>query len=155
MAKKTYNQKLHASGDLPKVVDISENAKYVQRYNGTKMLIAAPIQYDEIMSKVPKGKVLTADKMRDFLARKAGADVTCPLTAGIFMNVCAYAAIERVDFEFPWWRTLKTGGELNDRFPGGAEAQKSHLESEGFQIYTKGKKLYVRDYEAFIWEVTL
>jgi hypothetical protein len=28
----------------------------------------------------------------------------------------------------PWWRTLKIGGELNAKYPGGIEAQMARLE---------------------------
>ena len=44
MARRTYNEKLHNVGDLPKIEDISDQPKAVRRYNGTKMLIAAPMQ---------------------------------------------------------------------------------------------------------------
>ena len=150
MARKSYNEKLNTPGDLPKVVDISDKATYVNRYGGDKMLIAAPMQYSAIMESVSMGKLITTDRLRDYLARKAGADVTCPLTAGIFINVCAYAAIERLDLDFPWWRTLKSKGELNDRFPGGCEAQRKYLETEGFKVIQKGKKYFVEDYENFM-----
>ena len=95
MARKTFNEKLHSVGDLPKIEDISDQPEAVKRYGGAKMLIAAPLQYNEVMVGVPEGRVTTTDRVRAHLAAQAGADFTCPLTAGIFVNVCANASEER------------------------------------------------------------
>lgn len=35
------------------------------------------------------------------------------------------------DDETPYWRHLKTNGELNTKYPNGVEAQKEKLEAEG------------------------
>ena len=41
----------------------------------------------------------------------------------------------------PWWRTLKTSGELNPKYPGGVAAQSKLLKAEGHEIIPgKGKK---------------
>jgi len=34
----------------------------------------------------------------------------------------------------PYWRTLKSKGELNEKYPGGAEAQAARLTEEGHTI---------------------
>jgi alkylated DNA nucleotide flippase Atl1 len=49
----------------------------------------------------------------------------------------------------PYWRTLKTGGELNPKYPGGVQAQSARLRAEGHVIASgKGKKPpKVKDYE--------
>jgi alkylated DNA nucleotide flippase Atl1 len=47
----------------------------------------------------------------------------------------------------PYWRTLKTGGVLNEKYPGGVEAQRQRLESEGHIIVQKGKSFTVKDYD--------
>ena len=62
MAKKTYNEKLNSPGDLPKIEDLSDKPEAVKRMGGVKMLIAAPLQYNELMEKVPEGKLLTDRK---------------------------------------------------------------------------------------------
>ena len=147
MAKKTYNEKLNNPGDLPKIEDLSNKPEAVKRMGGAKMLIAAPIQYNDIMTKIPEGKLTTVDRVRAALAAQAGADVTCPLTAGIFTNICAHASEERTDDKIPWWRTLKAGGELNEKYPGGIDGQKMMLEMEGHAVVQKGKRYFVADYE--------
>ncbi|MDR2721930.1 MAG: methylated DNA-protein cysteine methyltransferase, partial [Coriobacteriaceae bacterium] len=78
MAKKTYNEKLNSPGDLPKIEDLSSKPEAVARFGGTKLLVAEPMQYHEVMAKIPEGKVVTADRIREHLAKRAGADATCP-----------------------------------------------------------------------------
>ncbi len=163
MAKKTYNEKLHSADALPKIEDLSGQPEAVKRYGGAKMLIAAPMQYNEIMSQIPEGKVITMDRVRAKLAQQAGADFTCPLTAGIFVNICAQASGERAENKIsgntipedaiPWWRTLKTKGELNEKYPGGIDAQKLLLAVEGHTVIQRGKRYFVQDYEKHLAEL--
>ncbi len=55
----------------------------------------------------------------------------------------------------PYWRTLKSKGELNEKFPGGVEAQATHLKEEGHTILlSKTKKPQkVKDFEKALVEV--
>ena len=49
----------------------------------------------------------------------------------------------------PYWRTLKSKGELNEKYPGGVETQAARLEKEGHTIELgKGNKpRKVKDFE--------
>jgi hypothetical protein len=49
----------------------------------------------------------------------------------------------------PYWRTLKGKGELNEKYPGGVEAQAKHLKAEGHTIEPDktGKPKRVKDWE--------
>lgn len=116
MAKKTYNEKLQDSKDMLKIETITD-PKQILKYGGTKLLIAPPLLYDKVMRSVPKKKIITLDYLRAYLAKKYGADNTCPLTAGIFINIVAHASAERAVDETPYWRTLKKDGELNEKYP--------------------------------------
>ncbi len=145
MAKKTFNEKLNDSKNFPEIIEITD-PRMIERFRGTRMLIAPPLAYDALMRQVPAGKVLTSDVIRDYLARRHGADFTCPLTAGIFMNIAASASAERMKDETPYWRTLKKDGELNEKYPDGVEGQKALLEAEGHTIVQKGKRYFVKDY---------
>ena len=148
MAKKTYNEKLNHSGDLPKIEKLSD-PRFIERYKADTLLTAAPLEYDALMKKVPIGKLTTIDRMMAFLAKKYGADCACPMTAGIFVKTSAYASEERgSENETPWWRTLKKGGVLNEKFPDGIESQKLRLEAEGHKVIQKGKRYLVEAYEA-------
>ncbi len=102
------------------------------------------------MRQVPFGKVTTVGDIREFLAKESGGDFTEPITAGIFVSIAAWASEQRETDKTPYWRTLKAGGELNPKYPGGVEAQKEKLEAEGHTITARGRKnlrYYVRDYE--------
>jgi hypothetical protein len=150
MARKTWNEKLHTNKDnrYPVVEDISDNPKAVERFGGTKMLIAPATDYDRLMKSIPQGKLITVPLIREKLARDHSADFTCPLTAGIFTNIVANASDERAGIEeTPYWRTLKRDGELCEKFPGGLEGHKALLESEGHTVTQRGKRMFVTDFE--------
>lgn len=79
-----------------------------------------------------------------------------PMTAGIFVSIAAWASHQRSEEKTPYWRTLKTDGELNAKYPGGVEAQKEKLEAEGHTVLQKGRKnirYYVKDYEKVLMEL--
>jgi alkylated DNA nucleotide flippase Atl1 len=144
---KTFNEKLNHSGDLPKVEKLT-NPRLIERYKATTMAIVPPLEYDALMKKVPKGKLSTIDRMMAYMAKKHHAGCACPMTAGMFVNIAAHASEERAgQNETPWWRTLKKDGLLNEKYPGGIEAQKTLLEAEGHTIIQKGKKYFVEDCE--------
>jgi hypothetical protein len=100
---------------------------------------------------MPEGKLTTINEIRATLAKKHGATIGCPITTGIFAWIAANAAEERREKGekdiTPYWRVLKTGGVINEKYPGGVEAQKKLLEKEGHRIVQKGKKYVVIDYE--------
>jgi len=155
--RKTWLEKLADSKDLPKVVEI--NDRMSKRWGTGTVVIPAPIEVDEIMQRVPKGKLITVNQIRAILAQKHGASIGCPLTTGIFAWVAAHAAEEaategKQDIT-PYWRTLKSGGELNEKYPGGVTAQAAHLREEGHTIEPgKGKKPpKVKDFEKSLVEV--
>lgn len=147
--KKTWREKLHDSKDLPRVEVITE--KMSKRWGTGTLVIPAPIEVDEVMKKVPRGKIVTINEIRRVLAKKHGATIGCPLTTGMFARIAAEAAMEEAAEGrkriTPYWRTLKSGGELNPKYPGGIEGQRSRLEAEGHRIIQKGKKYKVEDYD--------
>ena len=153
--KKDFNKKMNDSKDMPKIVEITDEAG-IKKWGGRTMVIAPPIFYDEIMRKITKGKLTTNNEIRKYMAKKNNAEITCPLTAGIFINICAWASYQRENDKTPYWRTIKSDGELNPKYPGGVEAQKALLEKEGFTIITKGKnntRYYVKDFEKSLFDL--
>jgi len=150
MAKrKSWCEKLEDSKDLPRVERITE--KMSSRWGTGTVVIPAPKEVDEIMRKVPEGKLTTINGIRAALAKKHKATIGCPITTGIFAWVAANAAEEREQKgekdTTSYWRTLKKGGEINEKYPGGVEAQKRLLEKEGHKIIQKGRRHVVLDYE--------
>lgn len=61
---------------------------------GQRMLISSPAQIDAAIRAIPSGTSIDAPTLRARLAKAAGADVTCPLTTGIFLRIVAEAANE-------------------------------------------------------------
>jgi hypothetical protein len=148
--RESWREKLADSKDLPKVVKIT--GRMAQRWGQGTCAIPAPREVDAIMRKVPEGKLITINEIRQIVARKHQATIGCPITSGIFAWIAANAAEEDsragITDITPFWRTLKSGGELNPKYPGGIARLKSLLEAEGHKVIAKGKKHLVADYEA-------
>lgn len=152
---KNFNLMMNNNKDMPKI-QIVKDEKTVKKYGGNKMFFAPPIYYDELIRKVPKGKLLTISQIRTYLAKKYDADFTDPMTAGIFVNIVAWASYQRNNDITPYWRILKSNGELNSKYPEGIELQKKLLEEEGHIIIKKGTnniKYYVLNYEEKLFEL--
>lgn len=151
--KKDFNAMLKRDNGMPKIQIVTDEGT-IQKYGGEKMYFAPPIDYDRVMKRVPFGKLLTVGAIREYFAKKNGADFTDPITAGIFVSIAAWASYQRTEDETPYWRTLKANGELNAKYPGGAEAQKEKLEAEGHTVVKKGRtniRYYVKDYEKALY----
>ena len=150
MPRKTWNEKLHPDNGLPKVVH--REGKRLKKLGQDTMVVPAPAEVDEIMRSVAKGKLVTTDVIRTLLAKRHGTASACPLTTGMFTIIAAFASEERATEgkgnPTPYWRTLKSGGELNDKYPGGSSNQRSLLESEGHRVTQRGKKFIVENYES-------
>lgn len=143
-AKKSWQEKLLDNKGLPKTGPIDGNMS--KRWGTGTMVIPAPIEVDEFMQRVPRGKLVTINELRTALARKHKVSMACPITTGIFAWIAAHAA-EETRGKNPYWRTLKTGGQLNEKYPGGIPGLRKKLAAEGHKIIKKGKRHLVADYE--------
>ncbi|HMG74987.1 MAG TPA: MGMT family protein [Pyrinomonadaceae bacterium] len=146
-SKTSWREKLEKP-QQPKLVQIPPK---MSRFGKGTMLIPTPMLVDELVRRIPKGKLVTVGELRRKLAADFAADVTCPLTTGIFVRIAAEAAEEdrakgrrRIT---PYWRVVKDDGSLNPKFPGGEKLQTERLRSEGLSIIRKGKRTLVRDFE--------
>ncbi|HIR61421.1 MAG TPA: MGMT family protein [Candidatus Faecivivens stercoravium] len=151
--KKNFNAMLAEAKGMPRIQLVTDPAT-IRKYGGDRMYFAPPIDYDRAMRRVPRGMVTTVGEIRAFFAREAGADFTEPITAGVFVSIAAWASFQRQADETPYWRTLKAGGELNPKYPGGIEAQREKLEAEGHTVIRRGRKnfrYYVENYEKVLY----
>lgn len=151
--KKDFNAMLQRSNGMPKIQIITDEAA-IRKYGGRRMYFAPPLAYDQVMRRIPQGRLTTVGQIREYFARRSGADFTDPITAGIFVSIAAWASHQRTQAPTPYWRTLKAGGELNPKYPGGIEAQKQKLEAEGHTVVPKGRKnikYVVQGYEAALY----
>lgn len=149
--KKSWTEKLNDSKDFPRVEKLTGKLSKQWGAEGT-VVIPTPLEVDEIMKKIPKGKLTIINDIREKLAMKHKATISCPICTGIFATISAHAAEEEKQTSkkntTPYWRTLKAGGEINPKYPGGVEGQKKLLESEGHEVFQKGKKWLVYDFES-------
>jgi 6-O-methylguanine DNA methyltransferase, DNA binding domain len=152
---KTFLQKLsdapapHVVRELPQRVFqrwMPENP----RYGGT-MLVSSPREIESLMQQVGEGELTTTAEIAKRLAKKHKTDITCPMTTGIFTNIVAGAAQELRDGGAkaitPFWRTLKSDGSLNEKYPGGTDYQRRMLEAEGHIVVQKGKRWVVQEFQ--------
>lgn len=139
-SRTSWREKLEKPQE-PKIVDIPPKMSHFGK--GT-MLIPTPKLVDELIRKIPRGKLVTIGELRRKLAAEFATDVTCPLTTGIFVRIAAEAAEEaRANGRqrlTPYWRVIKDDGRLNPKFPGGAEQQIRALHAEGFTFVRNGTK---------------
>ena len=131
---KSWREKLATANGLPKT-----------------MVIPAPTEVDAFMRRVPRGKLTTVGDLQKALARQHGTMVACPMTTGIFAWIAAHAAeearAEGASDVTPYWRTLKTGGVINAKYPGGVAAQARALRAEGHRVVRKGREHVVAGFE--------
>jgi hypothetical protein len=121
---------------LPKVIPVPERMQ--KRFGTGTMLVPSPADVDAFIRTVPQGSLTTPAQIRDALAKKFLADVTCPLTTGIFVRIAAEAAEEDAragsSAITPYWRVVAGDGSLNPKFPGGTDQQAARLRAEGHHV---------------------
>jgi hypothetical protein len=153
-AKKSWHEKLTATRGLPKVGEV--NGKMSKRWGTGKMVIPAPTEVEALMKQVPKGRLVTINELRAALAAKHKVNFACPITTGIFSWIAAHAADEAAKAGArritPYWRTLKTGGEVNPKYPGGLKILVRQLRAEGHTLVHKGKRVLVEDYQKALFK---
>jgi hypothetical protein len=158
MAKKrSWREKLADSKDFPKVAEI--DCTKSKRWGTGTFVIPAPLEVDAAMKKIRRGKLATIDTLRKALAKKHGTTIACPITTGIFAWIAAHAADEDENAGrariTPYWRTLKSGGELNPKYPGGIKNLRARLAAEGHRVVQKGARYFVAEYEQALVEPKL
>lgn len=148
-AKKSWREKLTDNKGLPRVGRIE--GRMTRRWGQGTMVIPAPTEVDAIMKTVPRGKLITITEIRTRLAQRHHVSLACPITTGIFAWIAAHAAEEdaaagrrRIT---PYWRTLKSGGQLNEKYPGGILRLRKLLQAEGHKVFRKGSRYLVADFE--------
>ncbi|MDD4875814.1 MAG: MGMT family protein [Dehalococcoidales bacterium] len=158
--KKTWQQKLEDKGSLPKVLKLEKgfpccNAVHKMGAEvGDDIVLVNPSEVVEIMKQIPKGKLITIVEICKKIARQHNVKGCCSLTTGIFIMTAANAAEEAAhkgeSLGIPYWRTLKSEGFLNPKYPGGQEAHRKLLEQEGYKVIQKGKNFLVKDFQEFL-----
>jgi hypothetical protein len=158
--RKSWQEKLSDKEGYPKILKLERrfpcyNAVHKMGADvGDEVVLVNPSEVVEIMKGVPRGRLITIVEICRKIAKKHKVKACCSLTTGIFTMTAANAADEAAkqgkNLDIPYWRTLKADGSLNEKYPGGPEAQKEKLEKEGFKVMKKGKRYVVERYQDFL-----
>tara|TARA_B100000959_G_scaffold73750_1_gene78309 strand:+ start:228 stop:707 length:480 start_codon:yes stop_codon:yes gene_type:complete len=144
-----FRNKINDEKDFPKIKTIPK--KLHKSWGIGKFVMPSPLEVNSLMKKVSKGKLTTINQLREILAKKYKTTTACPIVTGIFVWITAYAAEEELKEGkkrvTPYWRTLKSNGIINEKYPGGIVAQKKILKLEGHTILHKGKNYIVENYQ--------
>jgi hypothetical protein len=108
-----------------------------KRY-GDRLLLPTPLLIAETVSQVPEGSAITVSEVRGTLAKRFGADRTCPLMTGIFVKIIAGAVAEdlaqRREPRWPIWRLVNDNGTLATTWPLDALYRAARLREEGLRL---------------------
>src|SRR5712675_1417702 len=88
--KMSWREKLEKP-QQPKLVKVPPK---MSRFGKGMMLIPTPMLVDKLIRRIPKGRLVTVGELRRKLAADFAADVTCPVTTGIFVRIAAETAEE-------------------------------------------------------------
>lgn len=94
---------------------------------GNTMLISSPGEIANYVARIPQGDTRTMDRLRNEMARKAGANAMCPVTAAIYLRVVAEVALRdlaeggRLDQVVPFWRVVTPDSKLAQKLSCGPD----------------------------------
>ena len=69
--RETWREKLGSTAqkqNLPRVVEVNE--KMSKKWGEGTCVIPSPVEVDALMKSVPKGKLITVNRIREFMAKK-------------------------------------------------------------------------------------
>lgn len=104
---------------------------------GQMMLIPTPKIVDAYIKQIPKGKFVETETIRKDLAAEYHAEITCPLTTGIFIRIAAEAAYEEyqqgkpLNKITPFWRVLSEKSPAAKKLSFGTKLLREQRKKEG------------------------
>jgi hypothetical protein len=94
---------------------------------GNTMLISSPGEIANYVARIPQGEERTIERLRNELARKAGANAMCPVTTAIYLRVVAEVALRDLEEGkslsevVPFWRVVKPDSKLAKKLSCGPD----------------------------------
>jgi hypothetical protein len=106
---------------------------------GQMMLIPTPKLVDDYIRQIPEGHEVDVPTIRKDLAAEYGAEVTCPLTTGIFIRIVAEAAYEEyqkgksLNKITPFWRVIHEKSPAAKKLTFGTRLLTEQRKKEGLK----------------------
>jgi hypothetical protein len=132
--RKTWAEKLNI--DRKPVIEKADKG-FAGIRAGQMMLIPTPKIVDEYIRQIPKGRQANTESIRKDLAAEYHAEVTCPLTTGIFIRIAAEAAYEEyqqgkpLNKITPFWRVITEKSPAAKKLTFGTEFLIEQRKKEG------------------------
>ncbi|HJW16035.1 MAG TPA: hypothetical protein VJ499_02895 [Flavisolibacter sp.] len=110
---------------------------------GQMMLIPTPKLVDAYIRQIPEGMQVDSLTLRKDLAAEYHAEITCPLTTGIFIRIAAEAAYEAykkgtpLEKITPFWRVIDETSPTAKKLSFGTAFLKKLRKKEGLNSITK------------------
>jgi len=107
--RKSWQEKLNINRE-PVIEEADKNFADIKA--GQSMLIPTPKVVDAYIGQIPPGQQINIPTIRNDLASRFGAEMTCPITTGIFVRIAAEAAYEEfqegmpIEKITPFWRVI-------------------------------------------------
>lgn len=123
--KPTDWRKRFGAAKAPHVVML--HTDFVGVKAGNTMLISSPGEIANYVARIPQGETRTMYRLRNEMARKAGANAMCPVTAAIYLRVVAEVALQdlaeggRLDQVVPFWRVVTPDSKLAQKLSCGPD----------------------------------
>jgi hypothetical protein len=123
--KPTDWRKRFAAAKAPHVVML--HADFAGVKAGNTMLISSPGEIAHYVARIPRGETRTMDRLRNEMARKAGAQAMCPVTAAIYLRVVAEVALrdlaegKPLDAVVPFWRVVTPDSKVAQKLSCGPD----------------------------------
>lgn len=134
-AKKSWVDKMDQDHSVVKKLD----KDFADMKAGSLMYISNPKTIDAYIRNIPKGKSTDLKTMRKDLAIEHQADVTCPVTTGIFLRIVAEAANEQLEQGksigkiTPFWRVINTKMPLAKKLTFGTKLIREQRKKENLE----------------------
>lgn len=118
-------RKKFAAAKVPHVVMLSSPFAGVPA--GASMLISSPGDLANYIARIPRGETRTIDRLRNEMARRAGAQSMCPVTTAIYLKVVAEVALtdlaegRPLDKVIPFWRVVTPDSKVAKRLSCGPD----------------------------------
>lgn len=134
--RKTWAEKLNI--DRRPVIEKTEK-DFAGVKTGQMMLIPTPKIVDAYIRQIPRGTNVDTETIRKDLAAEYHAEITCPLTTGIFIRFAAEAAYEEfkkgtpLDKITPFWRVISEKSPVAKKLTFGMKFLKEQRKKEGIE----------------------